>query len=403
MKKTLLSIVTILSTSVFAQNMTVISCFDWNSNPITSATIGPDATSVSSSAYSDSLGTNNTNGLNAGNNPKKNVHLVLPGSYFNVDGIEVSIDFRRDENTGYFFTRGNSLKFGMTSGKLRVQFRLSDGNGGYVQHVHTNLFNIPKDGNFRNYAFKYDQNTGEAKVIVDTVVVWSNIESGEPMYWNGAGNMIIGQAMDGTGYNNTIFDNAKISEIHSDVLSVEYLNFSIKEKNELPILDWSTANERNNSHFLIEKSDEGKGFIEVGKVLGNGNTNEINEYSFEDANYEKGESAYYRINQIDLEGKSNVSKIVKFEININKDLLANVYPTVLSNENEVINVEYNSTNDDVLRVSTYNMSGELLSSKSQPITEGKNLFQFDSQINNKGNYILVVEKSNKVYTSKIVY
>ena len=44
----------------------VISQFNFDSDPVTTAAVGPDATSVSGSALSDVGGVGGTNGLNAG-------------------------------------------------------------------------------------------------------------------------------------------------------------------------------------------------------------------------------------------------------------------------------------------------------------------------------------------------
>lgn len=402
MKFNILFFVLLFTLSTTAQN-NLISYFDWDSNPLTNSTYGPNASSVSSSAFSDSLGSSNTNGLNAGNNPKKNINLIIPGSYFDVDGIHVSIDFQREENTGYFFTRGNSLKFGMTSGKLRIQYRLSDGNGGYVQHVHTNLYTIPNDDVFRNYAFSYNHTTGKATIEVDSLEIWSSNEDIQPLYWVGAGNMVIGSGMDGTGYNNTFFDNARISEIMGDVLPIDYLTFSVLESSNLPLLKWKTVNEKNNSKFIVEKSYDGLEFFAIGKVNGKNNSSDINEYSFLDEEYKKGGTVYFRLNQIDNEGKNTHSKILTFLSEIKSTELVKVYPSLLDQPNQELTLEFQSDKDAPINLNIFSINGKLLNTRSLHVTKGNNLLFINSKIENHGSYILMAESNGKIYSSKLVY
>ena len=288
MKTKILSLLIAFPLLLNAQ-INLISHFTWDNNPVSQADFGPDATSISASSFVDINGANNTNGLNAGNNPKKDINLILPGYHFDVDGIEVEIDFQREENSGNFFARGNCLKFGISSGKLRIQYRLSDGMGGYVQHTYTNLFSVPFDDTYRTYTFRYDPYTQEATVSVNSVEIWSKTESGQPLYWNGAGDMLIGSGLDGTGFNKTFLDNSKISEILPVILPVQFQILSIEPENSLPKVKWETVFEKNNSHFLVEKSYDGQTFEKIGEVSGAGNSNSTQQYSFLDENYNKGD------------------------------------------------------------------------------------------------------------------
>lgn len=66
-------------------------------------------------------------------------------------------------------------------------------------------------------------------------------------------------------------------------------------------LRWTTNSEINNLGFDIERSTENESFEKVGFVQGNGNSNSINNYSFNDQNLNSG-NYYYRLKQIDLNG-----------------------------------------------------------------------------------------------------
>jgi len=81
---------------------------------------------------------------------------------------------------------------------------------------------------------------------------------------------------------------------------------------ELPIgimLDWSTCMEESNSMFIIERSDDGISFTNIGAVKGSGNSKTLHEYNFLDINA-RAEQIYYRLRQIDFDGSFSFSQVL---------------------------------------------------------------------------------------------
>jgi hypothetical protein len=72
----------------------LISRFTWESNP-TTAIAGSNTISVSSYATVSNGGKNSSKGLNPGNG-SNDINLVLDGTAFNVQAIDISVDFRRE-------------------------------------------------------------------------------------------------------------------------------------------------------------------------------------------------------------------------------------------------------------------------------------------------------------------
>lgn len=92
-------------------------------------------------------------------------------------------------------------------------------------------------------------------------------------------------------------------------LAVELINFDAvytKEKNVL--LAWQTMSEKNNSHFLIERSMDAVNFIVVGHVLGHGNSVAGISYQTHDE-YPLSGTSYYRLKQVDFDGHYEYSEI----------------------------------------------------------------------------------------------
>ena len=287
----------------------IVSQFDFDSNPVTNATIGPDATSVSSSATSSPGGINGTNGLNAGN-PKMDIDMVVPGSpTFDVNGIDVSFYFQRDENTAQFIERGQSLQISGAR-NLSVRYRVEDGSGGYNTVPSGNIYGIPNDNTMRQYRFIYTPCDGVGVFMVDNTVIWSNDGPDNlNMYWIGAGNLEIGRQMDGTGFDRTMLDHIVIGSVDCSPLPVEFIDVTATpEDNRSVYVEWATGSEMNNSHFEIERKTKQHDWMMIGSVQGAGNSSQKIEYSFFDHNATQGIN-YYRIRQIDFDGDYDYSPI----------------------------------------------------------------------------------------------
>lgn len=80
-------------------------------------------------------------------------------------------------------------------------------------------------------------------------------------------------------------------------------------KDNVVELHWQTATESNNELFVVLRSFDGVNFEELGTVLGAGTTTEVQNYAFYD-NDEKTGIVYYKLRQIDFDGKTKDSKIV---------------------------------------------------------------------------------------------
>ena len=76
-------------------------------------------------------------------------------------------------------------------------------------------------------------------------------------------------------------------------------------------LDWSTSMEINCSKYKIERSLDGNIFSEVANVSGSGTTSLFHSYSvMDDVSSATGSIVYYRIKQLDIDGKGSYSKVL---------------------------------------------------------------------------------------------
>lgn len=119
----------------------------------------------------------------------------------------------------------------------------------------------------------------------------------------------------------------------AQLLPVEFLSFTVTHSQTIAHaaqLDWSTSAEVNNSHFEVEWSTNGKDWILIGSVNGNGSVNDISYYQFVHAN--TAQLNYYRLKQVDFDGNIKYSPIRSLLFNdINPIPYAILYPNPSDN------------------------------------------------------------------------
>jgi hypothetical protein len=87
-------------------------------------------------------------------------------------------------------------------------------------------------------------------------------------------------------------------------------------------LQWATANEHNAARYDIERSSDGVSFEKIGTINAKGTVSAQNEYGFLDKT-PLGGTNYYRLNQVDFDGRSNIGNVVMVKW---ESLLTGVFP-----------------------------------------------------------------------------
>ena len=98
------------------------------------------------------------------------------------------------------------------------------------------------------------------------------------------------------------------TSVDCSALPVELVRFTTQLQESETLLKWETASEINNQGFDIEYSDDGNTWRKIGYQEGNGSTDIYSNYFFYDKNPKLGVN-YYRLKQIDFDGKYEYSKI----------------------------------------------------------------------------------------------
>ncbi len=203
---------------------------------------------------------------------------ILHGSYGNptqmvfFDGTTMTLNLTKNASAkGLVFTTGSS-----TTGTTSVMFaRAFYGNGKVVA-------------------------LGDSSPVDD-----GSGDTGDSLY--------DGWITDAAGNHEKIVMNATIWLAAKKTVPVELINFTGALKNNQADLQWSTVSENNSDKFVVERSQNGVDFQEIGTVKAAGFSTKMVTYVFEDANPNVGIN-YYRLNQLDFNLKSTKTAIIAVKL-----------------------------------------------------------------------------------------
>lgn len=91
------------------------------------------------------------------------------------------------------------------------------------------------------------------------------------------------------------------------ILPVTFGQVDARENSRGVQISWTTVAEINNSHFLVERSMDGRNWSTIGRVNGHGNSSILRQYTYVDAEVRTGR-LIYRLKQVDFDGRFSFSK-----------------------------------------------------------------------------------------------
>ncbi|MBE9463229.1 ExeM/NucH family extracellular endonuclease [Dyadobacter subterraneus] len=180
-------------------------------------------------------------------------------------------------------------------------------------------------------------------------------------------------------------------------LPVNYISFTGQSVDQVVVLKWETANEKDNAGFDILKSTTGNTFEKIGYVSGNATTSAKSSYQFTDADVKTGQIYYYRLEQRDTDGTTDLSRIIGVSV---KGLTqaAFVYPNP---NNGVFSVTASNAGNTSVRL--YNSLGVEIKVNAQKTESQETLFIQPAATLTSGVYFLQLETSdNEKKSLKVV-
>ena len=182
---------------------------------------------------------------------------------------------------------------------------------------------------------------------------------------------------------------------NATIIPVELMSFDAKANKTANLLVWATASERDNQQFIIERSANGQTYKAIGSVKGNGTTNSIRDYSMNDET--PLSISYYRLRQVDFNGKETVSKTVVVSRMDGKTGLQKIYPSVTS---DVLTIE--SIANGATTVSITDALGRVILTKKTRVTEGINMENITVSHLPMGIYNVILSTANGQSVGKFV-
>jgi hypothetical protein len=182
---------------------------------------------------------------------------------------------------------------------------------------------------------------------------------------------------------------------------VELVEFKAKYATNDNRLTWSTATERNVERFDIQRSNDGvNNWQSIGSVKAKGNSAAISNYQFADETPFR--TSYYRLNSIDFDGKTDVSKTVSVNrLNNGKLTLTKAISSIYT-EGSPLELNINTEKASNITAVLIDALGRVVLTKNFTTTEGDSQLQVPTTGLAKGVYILNLTDGESKISAKIV-
>ncbi|TZF82783.1 DNRLRE domain-containing protein [Pedobacter sp. BS3] len=174
-------------------------------------------------------------------------------------------------------------------------------------------------------------------------------------------------------------------------LPIQLVSFNGRKTTSGNYLSWQTLSEINNDHFEVERSPDGQTFIPLTTIKGAGNSNQLISYNYTDL-YPLQGTNYYRLKQVDTDGRYTLSGIVSINAGLKNAAEAlTVYPNPA---NDIVHISYGRSEPLAFRI--YNIQGKLISTGTASGTDR----QVDISHLNRGIYTLEVQNQQDEHAVK---
>lgn len=184
--------------------------------------------------------------------------------------------------------------------------------------------------------------------------------------------------------------------IVNTALPLTLLNFSGVKQSGIVQLKWQTTNEINTSYYNVQRSTDALHFTTVGVVKSN-NISSINNYSYSDNVAGLSvETFYYRLQEVDIDARSQYSQIVAIKMNNMKTGIS-IYPNPARS---YINLNSNKPEDlNGAILTIVDMAGQV--TLKQTLLPN-NQQQINVSALSKGMYIVHILKASGLESQKLV-
>lgn len=199
----------------------------------------------------------------------------------------------------------------------------------------------------------------------------------------------------GGGMNQTMYPDDWWEYSSATILPVRFVNINASLVNKDAIVTWQVANESNVAYYSIERSIDAKNFTAIGSLLKLSNSASLHSYTYTDFNAANinAKNIYYRLQEVDEDGKQSLSKVMPLNLTA-KNYVLNIWPAPAK---DLIHVSANNTQDG--KAVIYSMNGKQI--MQQQIKAG-NTAVFNLNNISAGTYFIKVYLKDGVLQGKFI-
>ncbi len=192
-------------------------------------------------------------------------------------------------------------------------------------------------------------------------------------------------AIDGTSGSNCKYS---LSATNSEPLPAYLKYFTAWKTSTSNLLKWVSLQETNNDHYEVQRSENGRNFLTIGKINGEMASSSEKTYSFEDLHPPK--KCFYRLKQVDIDGNEKIYKTIEV-IRTDLPFIQLSFQNPIS-DNLLLNLQTSSGGQGELKI--ISMNGTVNLSKKIKYDSGDNTLFTNLSFLPAGKYIVSVEGEN---------
>lgn len=251
--------------------------------------------------------------------PAKILGKVKNLSNFNYGCIKMSID-RSGEGVSPFWNNDNKQYLAQKTYFITPEYNNPSG-----KYELTLYFSDKEKAGYENGTGQNWNNTSIVKTQVPVLEITpQNPQVAKVQVANISQRDAYGNGYAVTAVISTGFSGFGIGMINA-ALPVEWGKIHAKPEGDDVLVEWHTVSESNNNYFEVEVSTNGTDFISIAKLPANGSTSNPAQYAYLHKT-PASEQLYYRIKQVDKDGKHSYSPVVIVRMQNSKSYKPSLYP-----------------------------------------------------------------------------
>lgn len=191
-----------------------------------------------------------------------------------------------------------------------------------------------------------------------------------------------------------ILDNTGQKPVSEIPLPVRFVSFTVSHKQDNVLIEWSTAQEFNSSHFIVERSENGTNWSSIASIKAAGESSALINYSYTDKSV-NAPVVYYRIKQVDNDGAATYTTVRTI-----KAVDTNTEVSIATASANTVLVNFSREVKSTVIIRLVSMSGQVISQKSISNPAGQVVFSMANTTT--GVYVVNVTDGKDIKTAKQV-